>query len=72
MKQSIALLSAAAAIVSAAKPVLLNSSYSVTEGEPFTLTFEGCDAGCTITLETGPDEDSFKPVQTLTSKLRPC
>jgi hypothetical protein len=66
MKYSIVLLSAAT-LASAVKPVILNSNYDVVEGEPFVLTFTGCEAGCTITIEAGTDEESFKPVDTLTT-----
>ena len=67
MKHAAVILSAAA-LVSAVKPTFLNSDYSVVEGEPFTLTFEGCEDGCTITLEQGP-EDQQEAVQELTSRF---
>lgn len=67
MKHTIAILSAAA-VASAVRPVFLNSEYNVVEGEPFTLTFSGCDSGCTITIESGADEESMKPVQELTGE----
>jgi hypothetical protein len=67
MKASGAAVLSFAALV-AAEPVFLNSDYTVVAGEPFTLTFDGCEGGCTITLETGP-EDLLEPVQELTSKL---
>lgn len=65
MKASGAAVLSFAALV-AAEPIFLNSDYTVVAGEPFTLTFEGCEGGCTITLETGP-EDLLEPVQELTS-----
>lgn len=66
MKTSAAVLSFAALV--AAAPSFLNSDFSIVAGEPFTLTFDGCEGGCTITLENGP-EDNLKPVQELTGKL---
>lgn len=56
----------AAAGLVAARPELLNTSYDVASGQPFTIEYSGCDGGCTITLENGPKDD-LKPVQTLTS-----
>ncbi|KAI9904831.1 hypothetical protein N3K66_001360 [Trichothecium roseum] len=56
----------AAAGLVAARPELLNTSYDVASGQPFTIKYSGCDGGCTITLENGPKDD-LKPVQTLTS-----
>lgn len=70
MKYSIAILSAAT-LATAVRPVLLNSVYNVVEGEPFTLTFQGCEDGCTITVEHGEDEESMKPVEVLTGKFAP-
>lgn len=64
MKYSSAILSLAAVVV--AQPVFLNSAYDVAEGQPFTLTFSGCDSGCAITLEHGPSDD-LQTYQELTS-----
>lgn len=63
MKYSLALLSAAALVV--AKPAFLNTAFDVVEGEPFTLKFNGCQGGCTITLQNGP-EDDLQDFKTLT------
>ncbi len=67
MKQSIALLSAAA-VVAIATPTLLNTNYDFVEGEPSTLLFTGCNEGCTITLENGPSDD-LQPFMELSGRL---
>lgn len=59
---------AAGAIAQAAeKPAILNTEFAVKEGEDFTLKLKGCDDGCTISVQAGPDEKSKKDVKTLTS-----
>ncbi|KAL7798580.1 hypothetical protein V8C37DRAFT_368365 [Trichoderma ceciliae] len=63
MKYSVAAISAFAA-VALAKPQFLNSAFQVEEGKPFTLQYSGCDAGCTITLQTGAS-DNLKDVKVL-------
>ena len=63
MKYTAATLSALAAVV-AAQPRFTNTAFNVVEGEPFTLTFEGCTTGCTIILQNGP-EDNLQDVETL-------
>lgn len=56
MKYSAAVISSFAALA-LAKPEFLNSSFDVEEGVAFTLTYSGCDDGCTILLQNGPLED---------------
>lgn len=63
MKYSAAVLSLAA--VAAARPAFTNLQFDVTEGEPFTLEFTGCEGGCTISLKNGERGD-LKDVQQLT------
>jgi hypothetical protein len=62
MKYSLTALSMAALAV--AKPAFLNTGFDVQEGEPFTLEFSGCEGGCTISLQHGPDDNllDFKPL----------
>lgn len=69
MKYSAATLSALATIA-LAQPEFLNSSYNVKEGEPFTLKFGGCEAGCTIVLQTGISTN-LKDVKVLSGMSRP-
>lgn len=66
MKTSFAL-AATAATLALARPQFLNSNFNVVAGEPFTLTFSGCDEGCEIILQNGPS-DNLKDVQTLIPK----
>ncbi len=54
-----------------AKPVLLNSNYQITEGEPFTLKWNNAEGPVTITLMTGNDPNNLKKVTDLTSKPPP-
>lgn len=69
MKFSVsAVLAFAAAVL--AQPVLLNSNYQITEGEPFTLKWDKAQGPVTITLMTG-DSKNLKEVTVLTSKPRP-
>ncbi|KAI6783800.1 uncharacterized protein J7T54_001676 [Emericellopsis cladophorae] len=63
MKYSAAVLSFAAVV--AAQPAFTNLAFDVQEGEPFTLEFTGCDAGCTINLKDGPSDD-LETVEQLT------
>ncbi|KAH7329034.1 hypothetical protein B0I35DRAFT_34224 [Stachybotrys elegans] len=65
MKYSVGTLSALAAVV-AAQPRITNSAFNLVEGEPFTLTFEGCTSTCTIVLQNGP-EGNLQDVETLTT-----
>lgn len=66
MKYSVAVATLALATGVLAKPKFTNSEIAPKEGKPFTLTLEGCDDGCTITVEQGPDSNSLKTVKTLT------
>lgn len=63
MKYSVAIVAAAAAVVTA-EPRFLNSNFDVVPDEPFTLQFEGCEGGCDIILQNGPSDD-LNDVQTL-------
>ncbi|KEY65616.1 hypothetical protein S7711_09618 [Stachybotrys chartarum IBT 7711] len=69
MKYTVAALSAVVAIATAQSttPAFLNSAFDVEEGEPFTLTFSGCDSGCTITLQNGEPEN-LQDVEVLTTE----
>lgn len=67
MKYSAAVLSLVGA--AAAVPSFLNTEYNVVAGEPFTLSFSGCENGCTITLENG-SEDDLQPVRELTGMFK--
>ncbi|CEJ90502.1 hypothetical protein VHEMI06285 [[Torrubiella] hemipterigena] len=58
---------AAGALAQADKPAILNTDFAVKEGEDFTLKLKGCDDGCTISVQSGPDEKSKKDVKVLTS-----
>lgn len=64
MKYSAAVLAFAAAV--AAQPAFLNTQFNVVTGQPFTLQYSGCEAGCTILLKSGPS-GNLNTVQTLTS-----
>lgn len=46
----------------------VNVEYDIEQGKPFTLRYEGCDSGCTITLMTGAASD-LRDVEVLTSEL---
>ncbi|KAK3906966.1 hypothetical protein C8A05DRAFT_29170 [Staphylotrichum tortipilum] len=50
-----------------AKPVLLNSNYLITEGEPFTLKWNNAEGPVTVTLMTGSDPNNLKKVTDLTT-----
>jgi hypothetical protein len=64
MKYSIV---AASALVTMAlaKPAFTNLAFDIVEGEPFTLSYSGCDSGCTILLQQG--QEGQPPVQELTT-----
>ncbi|KAK4043692.1 Ser-Thr-rich glycosyl-phosphatidyl-inositol-anchored membrane family-domain-containing protein [Parachaetomium inaequale] len=65
MKFSVsAVLAFAAAVL--AQPVLLNSNYQITEGEPFTLKWGNAQGPVTVTLMTG-DSKNLKEVTDLTT-----
>jgi len=65
MKFSIgAILALAAAVL--AQPKFTNSDFTVTEGEPFTLTWSNAQGPVTIKLKTGPSTD-LKTVSVLTT-----
>lgn len=66
MKYSVATAAAAFAAGALAQPSFTNTKFDVVEGEPFELTFSGCDDGCTIVLKNGPS-GNLKDVDTLTS-----
>ena len=66
MKYSVAAVSAFVA-AALAKPEFLNSKFDVEAGKPFTLQYDGCSSGCTITLQTGASSD-LKDVKVLTCK----
>ncbi|KAK3180938.1 hypothetical protein K4F52_007752 [Lecanicillium sp. MT-2017a] len=65
MKSSVVAVGALATAV-LAKPKFTNSDFNVQEDKPFELTFDGCDVGCTIVLQTGPSAN-LKDVNTLTT-----
>lgn len=54
------------AAVVAAQPAFTNTAFNIQEGRPFTLTFNGCQGGCSIILQNGP-EDDLQDVRQLTS-----
>ncbi|KAL2154295.1 hypothetical protein VTH82DRAFT_2971 [Thermothelomyces myriococcoides] len=60
-----AVLAFAAAVL--AKPVITNSSFNVEKGKPFTVTYTGCENGCTITLKKG-DPENLETVEVLTTQ----
>jgi hypothetical protein len=66
MKYSIVAASALATMA-LAKPAFTNLEFDIVEGEPFTLSYSGCDSGCTILLQQG--QEGQPPVQELTSKF---
>lgn len=66
MKYSVATVATLAAGV-LATPQITNSKFDLEEGEPFEITFSGCEAGCTIVLQNGPSTD-LDDVATLTSE----
>jgi hypothetical protein len=68
MKVSVATTVSALAAVAAAKPAFTNSNFNIKQGQSFTLTYTGCDSGCTIILENG-GANNLQPVQTLTCML---
>lgn len=53
-----------------AKPELLNTSFDIEEGQPFTFKWGKAQGAVTITLVTGPSKN-LKPVTTITSKSVP-
>ncbi|OAA32990.1 extracellular matrix protein precursor [Moelleriella libera RCEF 2490] len=61
-----AVVSTLAAVGMAAQPHFLNTDFQVSEGKAFTLKFDNCQGGCTITLQNGPSTNT-KNVKTLTS-----
>lgn len=69
MKYSLTALSMAALAV--AKPAFLNTAFDVQEGKPFTLEFSGCEAGCTISLQHGPNDNllDFKPLSSMFTNM---
>lgn len=67
MKYSAAAVAAVMATGALAQPAFTNSDINPTEGKPFTLTFDGCSAGCTITLQSGPSPTQLSDIRTLTS-----
>ncbi|EGX92074.1 hypothetical protein CCM_06234 [Cordyceps militaris CM01] len=67
MKLTAATIAAALAIGALAQPRFTNTVINPSEGKPFTLTFDGCTGGCTITLQTGPNSLALADIRTLTS-----
>jgi type 1 fimbria pilin len=65
MKYTIATV-AAFATMALAQPAFTNTKFDLTEGKPYTITFTGCDSGCTIVLQNGESTD-LKDYKTLTS-----
>jgi hypothetical protein len=57
---------AAFASMALAQPAFLNTQFDLTEGQPYTIRFTGCDSGCTIVLQNGESTD-LKDYKTLTS-----
>jgi hypothetical protein len=60
---------AASATLAMAEPKFLNTNFDVVPGEPFTLKFSGCSAGCSIILLNGDSKD-LKDVQTLVKDVK--
>lgn len=68
MKYSAAVATAILATGALAKPSFTNNSaVNPEEGKPLTLTVNGCEGGCTITLESGPDSGHLTTFKTLSS-----
>ncbi|RBR03797.1 hypothetical protein FVER53590_00977 [Fusarium verticillioides] len=65
MKYTLATI-AALASVALAKPAFLNTEFDLTEGQPYTIKYSGCDDGCTIVLQNGPSDD-LSDYKTLTT-----
>ncbi|KAL4730483.1 hypothetical protein ACLX1H_002519 [Fusarium chlamydosporum] len=57
---------AAFATMAMAKPAFTNTQFDLTEGQPYTIRYTGCDSGCTIILQNGESTD-LKDYKTLTS-----
>jgi hypothetical protein len=68
MKYTIATV-AAFATMALAQPAFTNTKFDLTEGKPYTITFTGCDSGCTIVLQNGESTD-LKDYKTLTSSAK--
>jgi len=69
MKFSVATIAAFAA-VALARPKFTNNSYQgISEGEPFTLTWDSAKGAVTIELFTGTDPNNLKPVRVLTTSM---
>ncbi|KAM3507712.1 hypothetical protein MY11210_007050 [Beauveria gryllotalpidicola] len=67
MKFTAATIAAVAATGVFAQPEFTNSIINPQEGQPFALTFNGCENGCTIALQTGPSPMSLSDIRTLTT-----
>ncbi|PMB65681.1 hypothetical protein BM221_007878 [Beauveria bassiana] len=67
MKSTAATIAAVVATCAFAQPEFTNSEINPQEGQPFTLRFNGCDNGCTISLQTGPSPMSLSDIHTLTT-----
>ncbi|KAM0667331.1 hypothetical protein ACQRIU_003196 [Beauveria bassiana] len=67
MKLTSATIAAVVATGAFAQPEFTNSEINPQEGQPFTLRFNGCDNGCTISLQTGPSPMSLSDIHTLTT-----
>jgi uncharacterized membrane protein YraQ (UPF0718 family) len=71
MKFSVsAVLAFAAAVL--AQPVLLNSNYQITEGEPFTLKWGNAQGPVTVTLMTGPSTNLQEVTDLVSKSSRQC
>ncbi|KIE03235.1 extracellular matrix protein precursor, partial [Metarhizium majus ARSEF 297] len=66
MKYALVISALAALAAAAEKPKFLNSNFQVTEGQSFDLKFDGCEGGCTITLQDGPNSNlkDYKVIST--------
>lgn len=68
MKYALTISALAALAVAADKPKFLNSNFQITEGQSFDLKFDGCEGGCTITLQDGPNSN-LKDYKVISSKF---
>ncbi|KFG87638.1 extracellular matrix protein precursor [Metarhizium anisopliae] len=66
MKYALVISALAALAAAAEKPKFLNSNFQITEGQSFDLKFDGCEGGCTITLQDGPNTNlkDYKVIST--------
>ncbi|KAF5125510.1 hypothetical protein E5D57_010198 [Metarhizium anisopliae] len=66
MKYALVISALAALATAAEKPKFLNSNFQIIEGQSFDLKFDGCEGGCTITLQDGPNTNlkDYKVIST--------